>query len=222
MWLGSERNERRRLPRSFAGSARPLPVRMLLRYEGPMTPKDAADVARRSLCLELLLQRLGLEIDTEDPVEERERVRAIWLARLGDLGLAEMILADERALLERPVGQLSEDQLDDLHGRASGALVLLWALGRLPSRPTFAAVSDMESLLAEHGLLGSGSISKAKEAVASASLRPETELSDALAAYTRTRGKAREPSDPDQIYAGIGAHHLEWIIDSEMPFEVAD
>ncbi len=187
-----------------------------------MTPKEAADVARRSLCLELLLQRLGLETDTEDAAAEREKVRSMWLTRLPDLGLEAAILDDERAFLERPIGQLSEDELDDLHGRASGALVLLWALGRLSSRPTFAAVDDMESLVAESGVLGSGSISKAKDAVTGARLRSEEELQDALSAYARTRGKAREPSDPDQIYAGVGAHHLEWILDGEMPFEVSE
>ena len=187
-----------------------------------MSPKDPVDVARRSLCLELLLQRLGLETDTEDTPEERDRVRLMWLSRLGDLGLDTVILGDERALLERPIGQLSEDELDDLHGRASGALVLLWALGRSPSRPTFASVDDMESIVAEHGVLGTGSISRANEAVSNARLRPEAELLEAVAAYSRTRGKAREPSDPDQIYAGVGAHHLEWILDGEMPFEVAE
>ncbi len=187
-----------------------------------MAPKHPADVARRSLCLELLLQRLGLETDTEDAPEERERVRLMWLSRLGDLGLETAILGDERTLLERPIGQLSEDELDDLHGRASGALVLLWALGRSSSRPTFAAVDEMESIVAEHGVLGTGSISRANEAVSSARLRPEAELHDALAAYSRTRGKAREPSDPDQIYAGVGAHHVEWILESDMPFEVTD
>jgi|GEM_PF-3093198 len=187
-----------------------------------MNPKDAADVARRSLCLELLLQRLGLETDTEDAPEERERVRSMWIGRVPDLGIESALLADERALLERPVGQLSEDELDDVHGRASGALVLLWSLGRLGTRPTFAAVDDMESLVTEHGVLGGGSISRAKDAVATATLRPESELQEALAAYVRTRGKAREPSEPDPIYAGVGAHHLEWILDRDMPFELAD
>ncbi len=187
-----------------------------------MTTKDAIDVARRSLCLELLLQRLGLDTDTEDAPAERERVRLMWLSRLGDLGLEDAVLADERALLERPVGQLTEDELDDLHGRASGALVLLWAIGRLSARPTFATVDEMESILAEHGVLGSGSVSRAKETAANAQLRPESELRDGLTAYARMRGKAREPSDPEQIYAGVGAHHLEWILDRDMPFEVAE
>lgn len=187
-----------------------------------MSSKDAASVARRSLCLELLLQRLGLETDTEGAPEERERIRGMWASRLGDLGLEGAILAGERALLLRPVGQLSEDELDDLHGRASGALVLLWALGRLSSRPTFSTTEDLESIVGEYGVLGTGSISQAKEAVFSAGLRSEPDLRDALSAYTRMRGKAREPSDPSQIYAGLGAHHLEWVLEPDMPFDVAD
>jgi hypothetical protein len=186
-----------------------------------MTARDAVDVARRCLCLELLLQRLGLETDTEDPAAERDDVRRRWLSRLGDLGLETAILPGERALLERPVGEMSEDDLDDLHGRACGALVLLWALGRLPARPSFADVEDMASIVGEHGLLGAGSISGANETVASASLRSATELREGLSAYARARGKAREPTEPEKIVAGVAAHHLEWILDREMPFDDA-
>jgi hypothetical protein len=186
-----------------------------------MEARDASDVARRCLCLELLLQRFGLEIETDDAVSVREDVRRKWMDRLPQLGLEAVVLPGERAALERPVGQLSEDELDDIHGRATGALVLLWSLARLPVRPSFAIVDEMESVLAEHGLLGSGSISGANEGVARARLRPEQELRDALAAYTRLRGKAREPSEPDQIVAGIGAHHIEWILDRELTFENA-
>src|SRR6188472_1821856 len=124
-----------------------------------MTTRDALDVARRCLCLELLLQRLGLEMDTDDPVLQRDEVRRKWLARLPQLGVDEILLPVERASLERSVGELSEDELDDIHGRAAGALVLLWSLARLPDRPSFATVDAIESTLAEHGLLGSGSIS---------------------------------------------------------------
>lgn len=184
-----------------------------------MISKDASDVARRCLCLELLLQRLGLETDTEDPVAERDEVRRSWLGRLGDLGVDAAILPQERTFLERPVGTLSEDEIDDLDGRASGALVFLWALGRLEARPSFAAVEDIATLAAEHGLLGSGSISRAKETIAVARLRPDSELDEALSAYARTRGKAREPSEPEKIVAGIAAHHLEWVLDREAPFE---
>lgn len=191
-------------------------------YDAAMPSKDAVDVARRCLCLELLLQRLGLEIDPEDAPEERERVRRMWVARLGDLGLDAAIAPGERALLERPIGELTEDELDDLHGRASGALVFLWALGRLPARPTFAEVDGMESIVADRGVLGTGSIARANEAVSGARLRPEEELFDALGAYGRSRGKARDPSDPDRIYAGIGAHHLAWILDRGMAFDADD
>ncbi|MBX3219515.1 MAG: hypothetical protein KF795_03280 [Labilithrix sp.] len=185
-----------------------------------MPSKDPVDVARRCLCLELLLQRLGLETDTDDPAAERDEVRRRWVSRLGDLALEAALLPDERALLERPVGALTEDDLDDLHGRASGALVLLWSLGRIATRPSFGAVGELESIVAEHGLLGTGSIARANESAAGALLRPEAELREALAAYGKTRGKAREPSDPEKIVAAVGAHHLEWILDRAMPFDV--
>lgn len=184
-----------------------------------MSIRDAVEVARRCLCLELLLQRLGLETDADDPVADRDEVRRRWLARLADLELEQAVLAPERALLEAPVGSLSEDDLDDLDGRASGALVLLWGLGRLEARPTFATLEDMDALLADRGLLGAGSISRAKEAVASASLRAERDLHDGLAAYGRTRGKARETDDPEKIFAGVGAHHVAWILDHTLPAE---
>src|SRR4051812_42143097 len=101
-------------------------------------PKPAVDVARRCLCLELLFQRYVLETDADAPIADREHARAMWLSRVGDLGIAESLSGDERALLERPVGALTEDDLDDLHGRAAGAAVFAWALGRAPERPTFA------------------------------------------------------------------------------------
>jgi hypothetical protein len=184
-----------------------------------MPQRDALDVARRCLCLELLLQRYGLEADTDDPAEAREEVRRKWVARIADLELDEALLASERALLERPVGTLTDDDLDDLHGRASGSLVLLWALDRLATRPTFAAVDDIADLAAEHGLLGSGSISKARETARAARLRELAELEDASSAYARARGKAREPSDPEKIVAGLAAHHLDWVLDRDRPFE---
>jgi hypothetical protein len=179
-------------------------------------PKPALDVARRCLCLELLLQRYVLETDADDPVSDRDRARAAWLARLGDLGVADALTAHERALLERPVGELSEDELDDLHGRATGAAVLVWALGRVPVRPTFGAV---ESVLAEGGLLGDGSIARARAAADAATSRAESELDEALSAYLRVRGKARETDDPERIFAGVAAHHLTWILDADMAFD---
>lgn len=182
-----------------------------------MQARDAAFVARRCLCLEVLLQRLGLETDTDDPVTTREEVRRTWLSRLGDLELTDVFLPDERGLLERPVSDLSEDELDELHGRASGTVVLLWALGRLPERPTRATFDDMESVIAEHGILGAGSISRANETVSVLALRPEEELRGALSVYEKARGKAREPSEPEKIIAGIAAHHLEWILDRDTP-----
>lgn len=180
--------------------------------------KDAITVARRLLCLELLFQRLGLE-EAEDDKEAREKARAAWASRIADLGISGELLADERALLERPVGALGEDDLDDLEGRVSGALVLLWALGRLEARPTFATVTALEEHLEAKGLLGDGSVKQANAAAEAAELRPAEELDAALGAYLKTRGKAKEIVEPEKIVAAVGAHHLTWILEDEMAFD---
>jgi hypothetical protein len=185
--------------------------------------RTALEVARRCLCLELLFQRLVLETDDSDTGPDdataRDRARSLWLSRTSDLGIDEELFPAERALLERPVGSLTEDDLDDLDGRASGSVVLLWALGRIETRPGFAAVSEVESLLAEVGLLGDGSIARARAAAEAAELRPESELDAAISGYRKTRGKAKETSDPEKIVAELGAHHLAWILDRRIGFE---
>lgn len=173
--------------------------------------RAAVDVARRCLCLELLAQRSVLE---QDDAPDADAVRAKWASRVGDLGVT--LTPEESAFLERPAGQLTEDERDDLDGREAGAAVLLWALGRASAKPTFATADD---LVAEHGLLGDGSIAKAKAAAESATLRPEEELDAALGAFMKARGKAKEPSDPEQIYAGVAAHHLTWILTDTMSFD---
>lgn len=178
--------------------------------------KTALDVARRCLCLELLLQRYVLETETDEPEAAREKARALWLSRDEDLGIRGALTATERGLLESPVGALSEDDLDELHGRASGAAVLVWALGRSDARPTLAT---LEEVVAEHGLLGDGSISLARKAADGAALRPEAELDDALSAWLRARGKAKDIDDPSRIFAGLAAHHVAWILDSAMAFD---
>jgi hypothetical protein len=180
--------------------------------------KDASTVARRLLCLELLFQRLGLE-EAEDDEAAREKARLLWMSRLDDLGIADDLLADERAFLERPIGAFTEDDLDDLEGRVSGALVLLWALGRLDARPTFAMVTELEDHLAARGLLGDGSIKQARASAESATLRAADELDRALGTYLKARGKAKEIVDPEKIVAAVGAHHLTWILEDEMAFD---
>lgn len=185
----------------------------------PLRP--AVEVARRCLCFELMLQRLGLETD-DDPASERESVRAMWWERLGRLGVEGTLTERERSLLARPVGELTEDDLDDLHGRASGALVLLWALGRFPTRPNLDAVDELGELLARHGLLGDGSVSRAVAEVEAAKLRSNEELEAAHAAYAQKRGKSKELADGEKIVAAVALHHLEWVLDPEMELEGDD
>jgi hypothetical protein len=178
-----------------------------------MALKNATDVAKRCLCLELLLQRLGLEIDEEDPVAERDAVRRAWVSRLGQLGLEEAILTDERALLERSVGELSETECDDIEGRVIGALVLLWSVSRLGGRPTAAILGVATRLMAEHGVLGDGSIPEAKATIGNVQLRAESELQEALAAYSAQRA-AVDAGDQEHMVAAIGEQTLSWVLGS--------
>ena len=175
-----------------------------------MPSRNAADVAKRCLCLELLLQRLGLELDDEDAEAERDAVRRAWLSRLGQLGLEETILADERALLERPVGELTEEECDDIEGRVIGALVLLWALSRLGARPNASTLEIATRLIAEHGVLGDGSIPEAKKAIEAAALRPLTDLEAAADTYAKTV-EAAKADDPEGMVAAIGKATLAWL-----------
>jgi hypothetical protein len=170
------------------------------------------------VCLELLHQRFVLETDDDD-LAERDETRAMWLGYREKLGVSDDLLPAENMLLERACGTLDDDALDDLHGRATGALVLLWALGRLPARPSFADVEELDARLADSGLLGDGSVARAKAAVDAASLRPVEELARARAAYEKARGKAREVDDPNRVYAEVAAHQLAWIEDEDVSFD---
>lgn len=185
----------------------------------PTKPKDAADVARRCLCLELLLQRLALEVDEEDTKDSLEKVRLGWLRAATDLGLDGVLLPDERGYLERPVGSLGEDDRDDVHGRATAALVLLWALGNLPERPLLAHVHDALDLVSGHGVLGDGSVSGAKENVTKAKLRPVGDLRAAYAAYTQERGKMTDDDTPEEVVGTLGFRTLGWVLDREMAYD---
>ena len=185
----------------------------MVRTEG-MAQKDPPDVAKRCLCLELLLQRLGLEIDDDDPVEERETVRVAWLSRVGDLALEELLLPEERAFLERPVGELTEEETDDIEGRVICALVLLWAMRRLGARPSAAMLGDATRLISEYGVLGDGSISTANATARSTTLRPESELREELATYTRTQGDGRGEGEgqEEQMVSMLAVQTLSWML----------
>jgi hypothetical protein len=172
--------------------------------------RSASDVAKRSLCLELLLQRLGLEIDEDDPVEEREAVRRAWISRLGQLGIEESFLEGERALLERPLGDLTENECDEIEGRVIYGLALLWALGRIASPPKAEILGEATALIAEHGILGDGSISAAKATVESVVLRPAGELAEARAAAAKTKDESFL-GGPEHMVAALVVQALTWL-----------
>ena len=186
-----------------------LPAPRGLGYEPRMAARSASDVAKRCLCIELLLQRLGLELDEEDAVEERDAVRRAWVSRLGQLGIEEALFADERALLDRPMDKLTEEECDQIERRVIGGLAFLWALGRIPAPPTPAMLGEATALFGEHGVLGDGSISGAKAAVENAKLRPDGELSEALATYAKTKEESFL-GGPDHMVAALVVQALSW------------
>lgn len=184
-----------------------------------MATKNASDVAKRSLCLELLLQRIGLELDEEDHVDKRDAFRLAWVSRLGDLDLEQALAADEREYLTRTVDELTQEEVDEMEGRVISAVVILWALGRVASLPTAETLGDAPDLVAENGVLGDGSVSGARDSVAKATLRPETELREALTAAEAARGDVSSAMTPEQMVASITVHALGWVIDPEAKFD---
>ena len=186
-----------------------------LGYQAGMAARSASDVAKRCLCIELLLQRLGLELDEEDAVEERDAVRRAWLSRLGQLGLEEAFSPDDRALLERPMDQLTEEECDQIERRVIGGLAFLWSLRRIPAPPTADMLGEATALFGEHGVLGDGSISGAKAAVESAELRPESELSEALATHAKTKDESFL-GGPQHMVAALVVQALSWIGGNEV------
>jgi hypothetical protein len=170
-----------------------------------------SDVAKRCLCIELQLQRLGLEIDEEDPVIERDAVRLAWISRLGQLGIDQALEANERALLDRPVGELTDAECDGIEASVIVGLALLWALGRLSSLPDADMLGEATALVAEHGVLGDGSISGAKATVAGAKLRQDAELAEALAAARKTKDDSFL-GGPKYMVASLVAEALAWVL----------
>lgn len=187
-----------------------LPAPRGLGYEPRMAARSASDVAKRCLCIELLLQRLGLELDEEDPVEERDAVRRAWVSRLGQLGIEEALFADERALLDRPMDKLTEEECDQIERRVIGGLAFLWALGRIPAPPTPEMLGEATALFGEHGVLGDGSISGAKAAVDGAKLRADAELTDALGTYAKTKDESFL-GGPQHMVAALVVQALSWV-----------
>jgi|GEM_PF-3115186 len=148
--------------------------------------RSAQAVANRSLCLELVTQRIGLELDDQEPVDRRDAFRKAWVARLNDLGIVHEILEHEDQLLLRPVDELTQDEVDDAEASIVAAAVLLWALGRSPTLPTAESLPHVPDTVTDHGVLGSGSVSIARSNGAQACLRPEAEIIEALRGATHT------------------------------------
>ena len=177
-----------------------------------MGTRDARDVAKRELCLELLLQRLGLELDDEDHVDKRDAFRKAWVSRLGDLELEDALRPDEREFLMRAVDELTQDEVSDIEGRVIEAAVILWTLGRVPALPTVDTFSEAAEVVAECGVLGDGSIAIARTTVAESKLRDESELRMGLSEAEQAVGDVRHAMTREQMIAEITVRALTWVL----------
>lgn len=102
--------------------------------EAPDLVRPTAErVARRALALAAVVCRSGIEPEAGHP--EVEAFRADLLAWLAESGVMGELEPAERALLETPVGALTQRQWMDASWRGEGLVVLAWALGRCDLPP---------------------------------------------------------------------------------------
>ncbi|MFC4158344.1 DUF4272 domain-containing protein [Chitinimonas lacunae] len=93
-------------------------------------PPTAGRVAQRALVMSALVCRAFLEREADEPGSAATVAQLLpWLERLG---IADELEPQERALLETPLGELSQE--DQVNGtwQVEGLAVLAWALGRHP------------------------------------------------------------------------------------------
>lgn len=108
-----------------------------------LIPPSPERVARRAFVLAAVVCRSGLESDAGNP--EAERFRAGILEWLSGIGIADELEADERALLDAPLGSLTERQVIDASWRGEGLAVLAWSLGRFDLPPYGQIVSSPDA-----------------------------------------------------------------------------
>ncbi len=192
--------------------AKRVPIARRVEYERAMGTRNASDVAKRGLCLELLLQRLGLELDEEDHVDKRDAFRKAWVSRLGDLEVEHALRPDERELLLRSIDQLTQEEVSDIEGRVIEATVILWALGRVPALPTVETFGDAAEIVTESGVLGDGSVAIARSTVAASKLRDESELRGSFLTAEQAVGDVRHAMTSEQMIAEITVRALGWVL----------
>ncbi len=89
-------------------------------------PPSATRVARRALDLVVLSCRAAVEPDADRAAEFWNEVRD-WFA---GLGIADEFEADELAVFDAPLGELTDQDLVNASWRSEAAAVLAWALKR--------------------------------------------------------------------------------------------
>ena len=96
-------------------------------------PPSAERVARRALCLAAVVCRSAIEGDAGNG--EAEALRQSVLEWAAAIGIIPEIEPRELALLQAPLGGLSERERIDGSWRGEGFAVLAWALGRCDLPP---------------------------------------------------------------------------------------
>ena len=148
-----------------------------------VAPPQAIEVARRALCLGVVLCRAHFETFLNEHTDAKERndyIRAnqammldlnVWLQREG---LWESVSALEKALLELPTGQWDHQTCIDASWRNEAFEVILWALQMRPSIPPYDQQVEFREIVRELQLLTPPQIFLQRS-----SLRPHAEIAQA-------------------------------------------
>jgi hypothetical protein len=186
-----------------------------------------SDVARRSVCLELLTQRVSLEQQAADLGDDASALHDGLVGAVDALKLASSFVNGERTILAASIGSLDLDE-PKLDAYFADLAVLLWCLGRIPRMLTVAQLQDgMGDFLTRgytRGYLAEaeGDLEKVARALESAKLRPReelvaelTDIAKANALHLTGAGGAPATTDvpPMTVF-----YILPWILSSEWPW----
>jgi hypothetical protein len=184
----------------------------------PPTPER---VAARALTLAAISYRSFMEREAEESGCGSDWGNMLpWLEAVGIFGELE---PEERAILETPVGGLSERERIDTSWRSEGMVVLAWALCR-SDLPPYRVECEPEEVSAALGLLEEYETS----VLAAPQLRPLDEIDEAanvnLALHWRLRQHEYHPGKMDFVafardcqWADLSLEGLD-VVDNELAF----
>lgn len=178
-------------------------------------------LTHRCLALELLRMRVAIDLDPEEVGDDAAEYVAEYAALAEELGLEEVMTADERALLSADVGATDPDVADETI--VSGLVmewVLLWALGRMDAPPPTDVLDDPALAEKVEGgqLVADGFEAERLPAMIEA-MRPRSvdDLEGELAVYAAIH--ARDEGAVEATVALLCAAVLSWILDPTMAID---